>query len=986
MLTIGYAQQTERITVRPGQVQPGLLQRLPDLVEPVATSTQTQRNAPHIPNGTSLTDAVTSFKIGESSNAFTFVAQDNNFIASAPGIGTNGGSVAFLYRHNIGECGGTTFDNGRYRYSISNDGGQNWNVGGGVTVNNTATAPVGHCFGLGVVNPGYSFRARYPNIALFANGPNVADLNLVYVGAVLTPGAIGGGASWDGNVHGLVGNAAGAFTVDQEEYRDQGGDQFISLSLVERVPGEYWYVNQTGDGAGNSTAGIILNKGAYDPVDGSIKWSKVKTVALDLNPLYLSTVPVTPRPQIAFSPDGTTGYVAMQGDLKSPVSDGVYTIITMHTTNGGATWSDPEEFNMAQFPELIEHISLFVDSLGNPLGTSIPTTAFDFDVVVDANNNPHVFALVGNGSNYSIQSGLKMSIFDFTKDLFGDWNMAFVADQSTFRGTFGLAPDNLTADPYIQATRSPDGNVVYCFWTDTDTTGNFASSTNDNPNLLGRAFNVDSWLMSDVKNYTADDANWQGRVLMPHTAPTSIVNGNLHTVPTVILDMPVDNANPVFFWYFSDITFDAGTDFTSVPSFFYNCNQNPFANTINVLQPDCGTGNGALSVSVSGGITPYTFAWDAAAGSSVNDTVTGLTAGIYSVVVTDSAGCRDVRNIILNNANAPVPTIDPASVSAITCAGANDGGAEVVATGGTGTLSYLWSNGETTAAAVALPPGLNTVTVTDANACAAFQTVNIVEPAPLFASLDSSNVSCNGAANGIVSLLASGGTGILSYLWNDEAQSTTPVITGLGPGTYTVQITDQNGCTLSASKSVNEPAPLTIGTSSTNNLNPNPPYTGTATATASGGTAPYTYTWNYTGCDGAPVERTGAFIFLIPGGEYALTVTDANECVSLATVTVGGQPCPTGVGIEDELAAGIDALNLFPNPTNGTFTVDITLAARENLVLSILDMQGKLVASRHASNVSYVEETFNLNGLAKGIYLLRVETSRGAVAKRLIVQ
>lgn len=675
----------------------------------------------------------------------------------------------------------------------------------------------------------------------------------------------------------------------------------------------------------------------------------------------------------------------MLGDLKSPVSDSVYTVITMETTDGGATWTDPEEFNMAQFPELIEQINFFTDSLGNPLGSGRPTTAFDFDLVVDANNNPHIFSLVGNGANYSIQSGLKMSIFDFTKDPFGDWNMAFVADQGTFRGVFGPAPDDVTADPYIQATRSPDGNVVYCFWTDTDTTGNFGSSDNTNPNLLGRAYNVNTQLMSDVKNYTFDDAFWQGRVLLPHTSPVSIVDGTTHTIPTVVMDMPVDNANPVFFWYFSDITFDAATDFTFTPSFFYNCNQNPFTNGINILQPDCGIGNGALSVSVAGGISPYTFEWDAAAGSSVNDTVSGLTAGIYEVTVTDSAGCTDVRSIVLNNANAPALTIDAATVGAISCAGADDGTATVVATGGTGTLTYLWSNGETTAAAAALPPGLSTITVTDASSCASFETVTIVEPAAVFAQLDSNDVSCFGAADGVVSVLGSGGTGVLSYLWDDEAFSTTPVVSAIGPGTYTVVVTDANGCTATESIVVNEPAALTIGSSSTANLNTSPPFTGTATATASGGTSPFTYTWSYTDCNDNPTEASGAFIFLLAAGDYYLTVMDANECVTIDTVTVAGQPCPD-VSIEDELAAGINALNLFPNPTSGNVTVDINLDTRDNLILSILDARGKLVTSRRANSVTNFNETLNLNGLSSGIYLLRVETSRGVAARRLIVQ
>lgn len=982
------AQQAERMVARPGQAT-----RLdaPELEEPQepTSSTQTQRNAPEIPDGTPLIDAVTSFKIGESANAFTFISVENNQVATAPGIGIGNGSVAFIYRHNIGECGGTAFDNGRYRYSISTDGGLNWNVGGGISVNSSTLAPSGHCFGNGIINPAYTFRSRFPNVAFHATGNTVADLNLVYTGPVLSAGAINGGAYFDGNVHGYIDNAAAtpfaAAQVKQEEYLDQGGDQLLGYSLVERVPGEYWYVCRKGDGVGNVVNGINVNKGAYDATLDEIKWAKVKTFTPEYSNNYLQQVGSLPLiPQIAFSPNGMTGYIAFLTDLKGG-SDSTFSVGWMETTDGGISWTDPVEFNIRQFPELIDHINFFTDSLGNPAGSGIPTTAFDFDLVVDANGNPHIFAVVGNGTNYSIQSGLKMSVFDFTKDQFGDWNMAFVADQGTFGWDWDPANTN-RADPWMQASRSPDGTVVYAFWTDTDTTGNFAASDNDQPDLKGWAMNVNTFMTTDAVNFTFDDANWSGRAFMPKAAPVSFVSGNTHTIPVVVMDAPALSLNPVFFWYFSDVTFDAATDFTNPAEFYYNCNQNPFANTINELQPDCGVGNGALSITPAGGISPYTYLWDAAAGASVNDTVSALSAGIYSVTVTDSAGCTDVRTIILNNSNAPVPTIDAATVSDITCAGANDGSATVTATGGTGTLSYLWSTGETTASALALVPGQNTVTVTDANSCAALTTVTIGEPALLSAALDSNDVSCFGAGDGIVSALASGGTGILTYLWDDEAFSTTPVVSGIGPGTYSVIITDGNGCTTTESIVVNEPAVLTIGSSSTANLNASPPFTGTATATASGGTSPYTYSWSYTDCDTMPVTVSGAFIFLLPAQDYYLTVTDANSCVTLDTVTVAGEACPETVGIEDELTAGISSLNLFPNPNNGMFTVELSLAERNDVTLSILDARGKLVASRRATGTTEVNETFDMSGIARGMYLLRVETRQGAAARPLIIR
>lgn len=986
-----FAQEAEHKVLRPDQVnlnvdKPILLKP----VEPTNTSAAT-RTAPIIPNGTPMVDAVTSFKIGEASNAFTFISTEANQIVTAPGVGTGNGSVAFVHRHNIGECGGTTFDNGRLRYSVSTDGGLNWNVGGGVSVNSTTGAPTGHCFGNGEINPIFSFRGRFPNIAFHAPGTAASDLNLVGVAPVLSPGAIGGGAYFDGNLHNYIDDAAATpFTpaqITQEEYLDQGGDQLLANSLAERVTGEYWYVNRAGDGVGNVINGINVNKGAYDASDNEIKWAKIKTFSPDYSNHYLNLNGSFPlNPQIAWSPDGTTGYIAFLTDLKGG-SDSTFSIGWMESVDGGVTWSNPAEFNIRQFPELIEHINFFTDSVGNPLGTGIPTTAFDFDLVVDGNNNPHVFAVVGNGLDYSIQSGLKMSIFDFTKDQFGDWNMAFVDDQGTFRWDWDV--DAGAADPWMQASRTPDGDYVYVSWTDTDTTGNFGDGDNDQPNMIMWGMNVNTFMTTAPTNFTFDDLNWAGRAFMPKIAPVCFENGTTHTIPAVVMDAPAGGLNPCFFWYFSDVTFDAGTDFTDPAEFFYNCNQNPFTNTINELQPDCGVGNGSLSVTVGGGIGPYTYAWDAAAGASVNDTVAGLSAGIYSVTVTDSAGCTDVQDIILNNANAPVLTIDPTSITAITCAGINDGAATVTATGGTGTLSYLWSNGETAAAAVALSPGQSTVTVTDANTCASLIDVTITEPAVLNVALDSNDVSCFGVGDGIIAALASGGTGLLSFQWDDPTNATSSVVSGVGPGTYTVIVTDQNNCTSTQSIIVNEPVALAIGASATPNLNTSPPYTGTATASASGGTAPYEYSWTYTNCDTVEVTQTGAFIFLLPAADYIITVTDVNSCATVDTVAVSGEGCETttgGVGIDDELTVGINSLSLYPNPNNGTFTVEMTLDTRDDVRLSVLDSRGKLITSRRAENATNFEETFNLSELASGVYLLRVETSKGAVARRLVVQ
>ena len=166
------------------------------------------------------------------------------------------------------------------------------------------------------------------------------------------------------------------------------------------------------------------------------------------------------------------------------------------------------------------------------------TTGFDFDLTVDKNGTPHLVAIVGSatlgngdgtythgsGGGYSIFSGVGLFIFDFTKDTYGDWNMLFLSEQATFRGEFGdPAPggaESTTADPWLQASRSPAGDYVFFSWTDTDTAG-VGGNDNTRPDLISAGYDVDNNMVTDAVNWTGDDLNWTSRAVMPKLAPVS---------------------------------------------------------------------------------------------------------------------------------------------------------------------------------------------------------------------------------------------------------------------------------------------------------------------------------------------------------------------------------------------------------------------------------------------------------------------------------
>ena len=295
----------------------------------------------------------------------------------------------------------------------------------------------------------------------------------------------------------------------------------------------------------------------------------------------------------------------------------------------------------------------------------------------------------------------------------------------------------------------------------------------------------------------------------------------------------------------------------------------------------CFGGNtGTATATPTGGIPGYNYLWN---NGQTTPTATSLTAGTYTVTVTDVNGCTAIRTTSLSQPTALNLNLSSTDETAV---GAEDGTATAVASGGTPNLNYLWNTGATTFSIVNLPPGIYTVTVTDANGCTIsdLTAVNSFNCAGLNLNVSSTNASCFGLANGTATATPSGSSGY-TYLWNTGA--TTASISNLPSGVYTVTVSDAAGCTIVAGTNVSQPTALTLSVASTGEtaVNAN---NGTATATASGGTPSWSYNWN-----------TGATAMNLTGlapGIYTVTVTDANDCTQSATASVAAFGC-TGVSV-----------------------------------------------------------------------------------------
>jgi hypothetical protein len=302
--------------------------------------------------------------------------------------------------------------------------------------------------------------------------------------------------------------------------------------------------------------------------------------------------------------------------------------------------------------------------------------------------------------------------------------------------------------------------------------------------------------------------------------------------------------------------------------------------TPNTTQTDVlcnGQATGAATVAVTGGTGAYTYLWS---NGGTTNTITGLTAGTYTVDVTDANGCIVSNSFTITQPSALVATAGPQTN--VLCFGNATGTATVNVTGGTGAYVYNWSpSGGTAATAAGLATGTYIVTVTDANLCQTTQSFTITQPLqPLSTTPNTSqtNVSCFGDANGTATIALNGGTAPYSYLWNNG--QTTAIATGLAAGTYSVIATDANGCTLSQSFTITEPTALVATAGPQTNITCFGAANGSATVNATGGTGAYAYSWNTT-----PVQTTATATGLVPGN-YTVTVTDANLCTATQAFTI----------------------------------------------------------------------------------------------------
>ena len=364
-----------------------------------------------------------------------------------------------------------------------------------------------------------------------------------------------------------------------------------------------------------------------------------------------------------------------------------------------------------------------------------------------------------------------------------------------------------------------------------------------------------------------------------------------------------------------------------------------------------GDASGTAQVTVSGGQSPYTYAW--ANGSNGNST-SNLAAGWYAVTITDAAGCVSFDSVQVSE--PPVLTSNATPNQSNACEDDTDGAINAAAAGGTAPYTYLWNDpsAQTTANATNLATGSYSVTVTDANGCTTTSNASVMflhpDPVPM---LGPDTTICEGDTG----LISVGGGPYSSYFWSDNTSN--PVFSATAAGTISVSVTNVHGCEGSDTIVVSTVAPanLFIGNDTT--------VLGSHTVMIGSGFS-------------NPVWSTGATtnsISVDTTGTYSVTAIDGNGCSVSDTIKV----TINSIGIEENEI--FSNLKFYPNPSHGQITVLWPSAEASGANLEVFSLSGRRVMQHQFSG----EEQFDLDlsSLAKGSYIMKISTQKGS-AQRLV--
>ncbi|MGZ3904484.1 MAG: PKD domain-containing protein, partial [Bacteroidia bacterium] len=336
----------------------------------------------------------------------------------------------------------------------------------------------------------------------------------------------------------------------------------------------------------------------------------------------------------------------------------------------------------------------------------------------------------------------------------------------------------------------------------------------------------------------------------------------------------------------------------------------PITSTKSITDAYCNLPDGGVTVTPSGGAGGYTYSWSGPGGAGGNTgTLSGVTAGVYTLTVHDSNNCTYTTTATINNlAGDSILSITTASVS---CYNGTNGTANAT-TSGTG-ITYTWSPaGGNSSSASGLSPNTYTLYITDSHGCTDNASAIVGNATPVTATSTITATPCGGSL-GSATVTPSGGTGPYTYTWSPApASGNANNVQNLTSGGYNCVITDSHSCTYTTSIIITTTSGPTVTAVQTASVTCNGLSNGSASVTTiSGGTAPYSYSWLP-----GPVSTTNTALG-VPANTYSVIVTDNTGCIGLDTVTVY-QPAPFSLPV----VTGTVSCNNLNSTISPTLTTD----------------------------------------------------------------
>lgn len=480
--------------------------------------------------------SVVNTNIGKASNAYSTGFGPKTYLWVDPSINT----ITFTHRNDIGLF--PTLTSGHLRYDVSKDGGTTWSVDQGPIWSPTGAQ--------GALNG----PARYPQGVIFNPSGNTQP-DSAYL-AFFSPSLNGSNSpgSWGGQVFGSIqldGTDLSATELTTDPAAGiffQVSDDFTFVADSQKVFG----LNQQDDvttGTVNYTDSVILTVGTWNATTKSLDHSYTKVYfPFETDTAGTAGNTVFADCKIAFSPDGSVGYISGLGylDDASIAPYGVYSPTIVKTTDGGKTWSAQTGVNLDNLT-IVGHGNTLLDTIADlyPDWTiNALTTGFEHDLVVDKNGNPHIVSNVcpssinstppggGSPTAFSIYSALNMIVDIHSTDGGNTWRAHLIDTASTFRGEYGPAAE-VAEDNRPQVARTPDGSVLLYAFGDTDYI-TFGTTDNLYPDVHMRSLDVDNGTLGPLSNMT-DNQSDKGTANMfnlPHIVYPPNANGEIHAPVT----------------------------------------------------------------------------------------------------------------------------------------------------------------------------------------------------------------------------------------------------------------------------------------------------------------------------------------------------------------------------------------------------------------------------------------------------------------------